>query len=115
MADCKEIDAALGGLSGKIDGLNGRLNGLEARQKECCDNKQQNKDQNKDTDLSALIKRIDEIEKYINKLDEEIQSITDKVKEIGGFFSDLLDSADNILGKVFGSITMFTNLFNLFK
>jgi hypothetical protein len=37
------------------------------------------------------------------------------VKEIGGLFGDLLDSADGILNKLFGSITMFTNLFNLFK
>jgi len=112
MADCKEIDAALARLSGKIDGLSDRLNGLEARQRECCDNKDKNP---KDTDLSELKKRLDAIEKYINKLDEEIKLITDKVKEIGGFFGDLLDSADGILNKLFGSITMFTNLFNLFK
>jgi prefoldin subunit 5 len=112
MADCKEIDAALGRLSGKIDSLSGRLNGLEARQKECCDNKDHNP---KGDDLSELRKRLDAIEKYINKLDEEIKLITDKVKEIGRFFGDLLDSTDGILGKVFSSITMFTNLFNLFK
>jgi len=105
MADCKEIDAALANLAAKIDGL-------ERRQRECCDNKDKNP---KDTDLSELKKRLDAIEKYINKLDEEIKLITDKVKEIGGFFGDLLDSADGILNKIFGSITMFTNLFNLFK
>ncbi len=105
MADCKEIDAALSRLSGKIDEL-------DRKQKECCDNKDKNRNNN---DLSELKNRLDAIEKYINKLDEEIKLITNKVKEIGGFFGDLLDSADGILNKVFSSITMFTNLFNLFK
>lgn len=71
MADCKEIDAALAGLSGKIDGLNGRLNGLEARQKECCDNKQQNQN----TDLSALIKRIAKLEKDLQVIIDFIVAV----------------------------------------
>ena len=62
MADCKEIDAALAKLSGKIDGLNGRLNDLESKQKQCCEKKGNNSNP-KDDDLTELIKRIQEIEK----------------------------------------------------
>lgn len=112
MADCKDIDAALARLSGKIDGLGNRLNELDRKQKECCDNKDKNK---KDDDLSELKKRLDAIERYINKLDEEIKLITGKVAEIGGFFGEILDSADGIIEKMFGSITFFSKLFNLFK
>ncbi|GAX41532.1 hypothetical protein NIES4075_25050 [Tolypothrix sp. NIES-4075] len=84
MADCKDIDAALAKLSSKIDGLGNRLNDLERKQKECCDNKDKNQNK-KDVDLSAIEKRLDAIERYINKLDEEIKLITNKIIEIAGW------------------------------
>ncbi len=112
MPECKDIDAALANLASKIDDYARKLSDLERLQKQCCDGKEQKK---KEPDLSKINKRLDDIERYINKLDEEIKLITDKLKEIGGFFGDLLESADGILSKLFSSITMFLNLFNLFK
>ena len=112
MADCKDIDAALTNLSSKIDGLGRRLNDLEKKQHSCCDNKDKTP---KDTDLSAINKRLAAIDNYINKLDTEIKLITSKVAEIGGFFGEILDSLDGIVEKVFGAITFFTKLFGFFK
>jgi len=112
MADCKDIDAALANLASKINDYAQKLSDLERLQKQCCDNKDK---KNKEADLSGINKRLDDIERYINKLDEEIKLITDKAKEIGGYLRDLLDSADSIIEKIFGSITFFSKLFNLFK
>jgi prefoldin subunit 5 len=110
MADCKEIDAALGRLSSKIDGLNARLNNLERKQKECC-----NKKDDKGDNLEGLIKRVAKIETYINQLDGEIQSITNIATDIGNALKELLDIVDSFFGKVSGSIQWFTKLFNFFK
>jgi hypothetical protein len=73
MADCKEIDAALGRLSGKIDGLSGRLNGLEARQKECCEKNKPQKPS--DVDLEPLIRRI-------SKLENDLKLIIDFIVQL---------------------------------
>lgn len=69
MAECKDIDAALGRLSSKIDGLNGRLNDLEKKQKECCDKKEYKP---QDVNLEPLIRRI-------SKLENDLQVIVDFV------------------------------------
>jgi hypothetical protein len=90
MADCKEIDAALARLSGKIDGLNGRLNGLEARQKECCDNKPQNPS---DVDLEALIKRISELEKTVKAISSFLlEGLRPLIKIFHNFFDFLSEN-----------------------
>ena len=111
MDDCKEIDAALNRLGGKIDELNRKLNNVEQKQKECCDKK----NDPKDNSLEALLKRIAAIEKYINQLDGEIQLVTNKVKEIGEFFKEMLETLDKFFGKIANSLILFTKLFNYFK
>lgn len=111
MADCKEVDAALAALSAKIDSFNNKLNNLEQKQKECCDKKNNPKDDSSE----ALLKRIAAIDKYINQLDGEIELVTNKVKEIGDFFKEMLETVDDFFGKIANSLILFTKLFNYFK
>lgn len=79
---CKDIDQGLADLKAAINRVNNRLDGLERKQKACCDD--QNK--NQPTDLSAILKRLDKIEKDILELGGVIQTVIDDLK-------DLLDAA----------------------
>ncbi|MBL1199902.1 MAG: hypothetical protein FWK04_12640 [Nostoc sp. GBBB01] len=75
---CKDIDKGLGDLSAAVDRLNKRLDNLERKQNECCNDK----DKNKLTDLSALLKRLEKAEKDILELGGVVKTIIDDVKDI---------------------------------
>jgi chromosome segregation ATPase len=80
---CKDIDKGLSDLNAAINRLNNRLDGLERKQNECCNNK----DKNKPTDLSAILKRLDKAEKDILELGGVVKTIIDDFKDV----LDLLD------------------------
>ncbi len=79
---CRDIDQGLASLNRKIDEQNKKIRDLERKQAECC----KDKDNDKKTDLSALLKRLDESEKNILELGGVIKDIVDDLK-------DLLDAA----------------------
>lgn len=96
MADCKEIDASLVRLGGKIDRFNGSLNNLDNRLKNLEKEKtsQDTKGKN-EADLSAIYKRLDELEDAVRKIVRYVETI------------------DNAIASANNSLKFITNLFNL--
>lgn len=60
---CRDIDQGLAALNRKIDEQNKRLRDLERKQRECCDNKKPADKPAEKTDLTAILKRLTELEK----------------------------------------------------
>jgi chromosome segregation ATPase len=82
MADCKEIDAALSRLSGKIDALNNKFNGLDNRLKNaesCCDNKNK-QDAPKSDNLADILRRLSVLEDVVGKIASYINSLEAAIK-----------------------------------
>jgi hypothetical protein len=89
MADCKDIDTALGRLSLKIDGLSGKLNDLEKKQKECCDGKDFKNNNSKDLEprVIALEQFANTVNTYVESLEKAIKTAASPLKEIVDFFN----------------------------
>lgn len=100
---CKDIDQGLAALNRKIDEQNKRLRDLERKQKECCDNQKDDKN----TNLSEILKRLKKAETDILELGGVVQTVIDDLK-------DLLDAATEHNETANQSQNIFSSIINFF-
>jgi chromosome segregation ATPase len=98
---CKDIDAALANLNRKIDSLNKRLADTERKQKECCDKKENNQNNNKPTDLTEIIRRLVALEKTQEALKTGIADIENTNRDFTLAFQGLYD----LINPIFESLS----------
>lgn len=77
MADCESVDAALARLGNNIDGINRKLDNIE---KNCCPNG----NANNPTDLSAILKRLDDLEEAVRKIALYVKNTDEAIKTANG-------------------------------
>jgi hypothetical protein len=77
MADCESVDAALARLGNNLDGLVRKVDNIE---KNCCP---KGNSQNP-TDLSAILKRLDDLEEAVKKIAVYVKTTDDAIKTANG-------------------------------
>lgn len=107
MAECKDIDAAIANLSKKVDSQNQKIREIERKQKECCNNL--NKPKQENTDLSAILKRIQKIEKDILDLGGVVMTVIDDLKDLLDAATEHTQTSDSAQGIFSAIIDYFIN------
>lgn len=82
MAECKDIDKALGNLGNALDQMKQRMGKLEAEQKRCCGDKQP---ENK-VDLTTIQNRLERLESYCDSIEQLFAQIGNLIKPIIDIF-----------------------------
>lgn len=98
MSECKEIDEALRRLGQKIDGyeralnnLDNRLNDLAKKQAQCCKDNNRNNQNNRPVDLTAIYKRLANLEGHVIKVSNYINRVENAIQSVNKIIENLFD------------------------